>query len=180
VVASKPLVAKSSRRKPLTADRLRHLLRYDPTTGTFEWRPDAQRNNPYSGQTAGVINQEGYVAIRVDMRIYYAHRLAWLYVYGVWPRNRINHRNKERADNRLKNLREATHAQTVWTSRRPKTNRSGYKGVSSIKQHQKWRARIRVNGKVYCLGTFETKEAAATAYADAAKRLRGEYAPAAS
>jgi hypothetical protein len=55
-------------------------------------------------------------------------------------------------------------------------NTSGYKGVDWNKQKGKWRAIIMVNKKSIYLGGFDTPEAAADAYDQAAVRYFGEYA----
>jgi hypothetical protein len=67
----------------LTQARLRELLQYDPVTGVFRWRAGR-----YIGRVAGCSadgNHNRYARIRVDGRMYYAHRLSWLYVHGTWP-----------------------------------------------------------------------------------------------
>lgn len=53
---------------------------------------------------------------------------------------------------------------------------SKYKGVSWVKNINKWMARITLNGKTKCLGCFETEEEAALAYNKAASEIFGEHA----
>jgi hypothetical protein len=53
-------------------------------------------------------NSLGYVQIKISGKLYHAHRLAWLYVYGYMPEKEIDHINRIRDDNRIANLREAT------------------------------------------------------------------------
>lgn len=64
----------------LTAKRLRKVLDYNPETGKFVRR--IARSNQRAGTETGCINTLGYVVIMVDYKLYLAHRLAWLYVYG--------------------------------------------------------------------------------------------------
>lgn len=90
----------------LTAERLRELLDYDPETGYFRWRRDVGAR-AWKGQLAGTMARDGYEYIGIDRRRYPAHRLAWLYVHGEWPRGLLRHLNWLRSDNRLENLREA-------------------------------------------------------------------------
>ena len=68
----------------LTQELLKKLLVYDKKTGIFYWNED---RNQYikKGDKAGQENKEGYVRINISGRKTYAHRLAWLYEYGVWP-----------------------------------------------------------------------------------------------
>lgn len=149
----------------LTAERLRELLRYDPGTGIFTWRMN-RSGGTKAGDVAGSDDGQGYVSIRIDGRAYLAHRLVWLYVYGVWPERQIDHRYGIRNDNRLSELREATNKQNQHNQRKAQgSNKSGLLGVSYSRG--KPRARIRVDGKQKHLGTFDTAELAQAAYLEA-------------
>ena len=159
----------------LTRARLTSLLAYDQTTGHFAWRV-ATNGRVKVGQRAGSPNRDGYIQIKIDRRLYGAHRLAWFYVYGAWPVEEIDHRNGRRADNSLSNLREATRAQQMANLKRPRTNTSGFKGVSFHKKRRRWRAYIAVDGRPRHLGYFDTAEAAHAAYAAAAAEQFGEFA----
>eukprot|EP01045_Picozoa_sp_COSAG04_P013814 COSAG04_NODE_999_length_8849_cov_3.214286_10_plen_486_part_00 len=53
---------------------------------------------------------------------------------------------------------------------------SRYVGVSWAKEQRRWRAEIQHEGRLQRLGTFVKEEAAARAYDDAARRLRGDKA----
>lgn len=84
-------------------------LRYEPSTGHFFWRE--RRGAVARGAMAGSDDGKGYVLIRIDRKTYKAHRLAWLYVYGELPRGSLDHINRQRSDNSIANLREASAAQ---------------------------------------------------------------------
>ena len=88
----------------LTAEKLRSLLNYDLITGEFTWKKQKGQKN--AGAPAGWHGRERYVQIGVDGHLYYAHRLVWLYVYGKWPLNQLDHINGNPSDNSLINLRE--------------------------------------------------------------------------
>ncbi|MBA1157754.1 HNH endonuclease signature motif containing protein [Microvirga mediterraneensis] len=157
----------------LTAERLRYLFRYDPETGQF-WR-----RHPHAGYN---INREaGYVRkgapyreIRVDQKLYLAHRLAWLYMTGEWPVETVDHIDGIPANNAWANLRAATFKENSRNRGRLPNNTTGYPGVS--RQRRRFRARIVVDGKPIELGSFDTKEAARDAYNAAAKEHFGEFA----
>lgn len=150
----------------LTQARLHELLHYDPDTGIFTRRVSRPGPNGRVGAVAGCDNGQGYIRIYVDGAPHKAHRLAWLYVHGVWPAEDMDHKNLNRADNRLANLREATRAENANNRRAFKNNVVGVKGVSPFRG--KWKAQIQVNGKKLGLGYFDSIDAAAAAYRKAA------------
>lgn len=164
---------RSSRaRKALSQDDVKRVLYYNAQTGVFTWLVSHQ--SVKRGDTAGTLIA-GYVNISIGGHKYKAHRLAWLYAHGYNPPNQIDHINGIPSDNRLVNLREATHGQNAINSRRPLRNTSGVKGVGWYKPCQKWRARIRFCGTLFHLGLFQRKEDAAAAYSKTAEKLHGEF-----
>jgi len=158
----------------ITAERLRELLTYDSESGEFTWRA-SRRNNMRQGDRAGCLNVYGYWCIRIDGRLYTAHRLAWLFVHDEWRTGDLDHADGNRANNAISNLRPATRSQNNANSRRRGNNTSGYKGVSFHQRLKKWFARLRKDGKRHHLGCFVTPEAAHPAYCQAAQKLHGEF-----
>lgn len=156
----------------LTQSELKEILNYNETTGVFVWRRSAGRAKP--NKPAGTDDGKGYTQISIDRKVYYAHRLAWFYVYGTFPTNEIDHKNGVRSDNPISNLREATHAENLMNLGMTKTNKSGYAGVSWSKKHQKWWAQIRISNKHSSLGFFDDIIEASNAYKQA-DLLRGDF-----
>lgn len=159
----------------VTAERLRELLHYDPESGVFTWRVD-RSTRIRAGSVAGSIQYLGrtqYLYIMIDFKQYRAHRLVWLYVYGKWPAEMLDHINGDGADNRLANLREATCAENSQAAnkRLMKNNTSGYRGVSFNTKRKRWMASISAFGKRKWLGSYETVEAAAAAYSEAKRKV---------
>lgn len=137
----------------LTAARLRRLLYYDPATGVFTWRnPTSARVK--AGRVAGSLHKSGYLQIGIDKKLYFAQRLAWLYVKGRWPTHEVDHRNRLRADNRFSNLRHASRKQNSENITRRSDNTSGYTGVYWLERISKWYAQIRHHGVQIHLGYF--------------------------
>jgi hypothetical protein len=153
--------------------RLKELLSYDPDTGEFRWLQSRYRNKV--GTTAGCLYSEGYRVIALDRKRYLAHRLAWLFMTGVWPGGEIDHINGNPSDNRFANLREATRQQNGANRRVGSNNKSGFKGVHWHKGDKRWRAQIMVAKRIIHLGSFETPEAAHAAYLIAASEHFGEF-----
>jgi len=144
-------------------EKVKELLDYDPETGVFVWR--IARSKKKAGMHAGAVNKEGYERIRIDRKYYLSHRLAWFYTNGLWPLSTIDHINTIRSDNRIANLRVATHAQNLQNRSGP-TSASSTKllGVSWHKASKKWIAQICLDQKKIYLGTYETQKEASEAY----------------
>jgi hypothetical protein len=155
-----------------TQERLKELLSYDPETGVFTRLVGRSGPNARAGDVAGCDNGQGYIRIYIDGRPYKAHRLAWFYMHGVWP-SEMDHRNGNRSDNRIANLREVTRAENKANFSAYRNNTSGYPGVSSW--NGRWKAQIQKDGKKEFLGYHSTPEAARDAYVAAAQRLFGEF-----
>lgn len=157
----------------LTAKRLREVLIYDPQTGHFFWRQ--KRSHFRAGDRAGT-PKEGYTKIAIDGRQYRAARLAWLFVYGRFPDSPLDHINRNRADDRIANLREATQSQNNANASIRSDNASGYRGVYFCARTQRWAAKIQRDGRCSFLGRHPTPELAAAAYDAAAIKQYGEFA----
>ncbi len=146
----------------LTAEYLRSILNYEPATGIFTWKVRTA-NRVKVGDVAGSQDGRGYLLISVQSRRYLAHRLAWLYMYGEWPEDQLDHINRNRSDNRRANLREVSHKQNGQNASKPSNNTSGHPGVSWNKRISKWVAYITHNQKKVHLGCFATIEEAVAA-----------------
>lgn len=139
-------------KKIITQDELKEILHYNPDTGIFTYTKDVS-NHRKKGSIAGY-KHLGYINIEIKEKGYKAHRLAWLYFYGEFPKKDIDHINNIRDDNRIKNLREADrfiNSQNFKVAR--KDNKTGYLGVCI--QHGKFKATIFSNKKSIHLGYFD-------------------------
>jgi hypothetical protein len=99
------------------------------------------------------------------------HRL----ILGCGAREKVNHRNWNGLDNRRKNLRLATHSETMRNQRHHRDSLFSFKGVDRLRSGH-WRARIMLDRKRFELGTFATAREAALAYDRAAREHFGEFA----
>jgi hypothetical protein len=113
--------------------------------------------------------------IRLLGKFYGAHRIVWVCCYGKWPTHEIDHRNNNPLDNRIENLREATHAENQRNKPPMSNNRLGVKGVCYDPKRKRYRAQIKVDGKVRQIGRFKTLAEADAAYRAAATIAHGEF-----
>lgn len=169
------MTEKTHWKQPVTKARLLEVLDYDELTGEFAWK--VSRRCVKAGSAAGTMNSHGYKSIKVDGRLYTAHRLAWLWMTGDLPSLEVDHINRERLDNRFANLRLATSAQNKANRGPHPRNTSGMTGVSYVPSRGKFLAQISHNGKNHNLGRFDAAEDAIKAYRAAANRLHGDFQP---
>lgn len=152
------------------AEQVRSMLSYDGETGLLSWR--ISRGSVRAGKTTGSLAQTGYLVVRINGVNYQAHRVAWLITHGKWPDGVIDHRNGNKTDNRINNLRDTTQAVNVLNQHvMRKDNKSGRTGVSFCKLTKKWVAQIQFRKKTIYLGRFDSIEFAHAAYAAAKAQL---------
>jgi len=155
---------------------------YDPETGSLTWkrreeltRGDKNHNAQFAGQECGCIDSHGYRVISYShhgsRHILKSHRIAWFIATGVIPEGDIDHVNRNRADNRIENLRVVSRSINNRNSSMQRNNKSGITGVYWDKSTEKWRANAQVDGRTRHVGYFTCIHAAATA----AKDVRAEH-----
>lgn len=154
----------------LTLERLKQVLSYDPEDGRFTW---IARCSPFSriqiGAKAGdakAARGNPYLGIEIDGRRYYLHRLAWFYTTGEWPKDTIDHIDRNRTNNRFVNLRDIPRGAQSQNMRCRDDNKAQLLGVVRTQKLTStyYRASIRINGRGHDLGSFGTPEAAHAAY----------------
>jgi hypothetical protein len=130
----------------LTQTLLKEKLLYDPLTGVFTWKCGKYKDKP-AGTIAGKLPNQGYIRVNIDKKAYVAHRLAWLYMYGKFPAEYLDHVNRNRENNRIANLRIANASVNSKNQTIYKNSPTGHHGVTA--HGGRWRARINVLGKKY-------------------------------
>lgn len=157
----------------LAYSTLLQRLEYNPGTGIFTWksRPKSHFNKEadhgtwntrYAGKEAGCVSH-GYIQIVINTKQYLAHRLAWMYVHGIFPKKGTDHINGIKSDNRIDNLRDVSQKENCRNRSIQSTNTSGITGVGWHKHSKKWRAYIEVDGEHISLGNYSDIEDAKTA-----------------
>ncbi len=165
----------------LTQEYLKTVLNYDSETGVWTWlyrkNARAQWNSQFSGKPAGGLDPStGYLRIRIADKLYYAHRLAFLYILGNWPINQGDHENLDRADCRWENLRDATRTENNTNKTISSRNTSGFKGVYYDPNGGRWTSCFQMNRRRFRRCGFATAELAYEAYCKDALEHGGEFA----
>lgn len=147
----------------LTQEYLDSILLYSPNAGEFRWK-NKKGKKITPGQIAGYINHYrggmSYRIIQIDGVNYRAHRLAWLYTYGSFPKNHIDHIDGDGTNNKIKNLRSVTRTENQKNTRLRADNTSGVVGISWDTAREKWHSYISDKGRRITLGYFKNKEKA--------------------
>jgi hypothetical protein len=158
-------------------DYVNSILRYDPETGVLTWRERPREhfatvqvwsawNARLAGTEAGYAERDQrtfYRRVKINGRLYFAHRLTFLLFWGAWPEEGIDHIDGDGLNNRWDNLRSVSHQENLRNARQRLDNTSGVNGVCWNKRARKWRAEIMVDGRRLHLGLFRTLEEAAAA-----------------
>lgn len=152
----------------ITQDELKQLMEYNPETGNLIWK-SARKKGSIAGARVGYVHHSGYRYCEVNGKHYAAHRLAWLYSYGILPDCQIDHKDSNRDNNSLSNLRLAinNHKDNSQNRAVNKTSKTGIKGVNGPNKYGKYMARITVNKVTIFLGEFNTILDAGAAYKEA-------------
>jgi hypothetical protein len=185
----------SKQRVRPSAKHLRECLRYKD--GKLFWLVRPRRhfksdqahnawNARYSGKEAGYLSIRKYKHYKPDYRWMLGidgeerqrYVLIWVIHHGKWPPEKleIDHKNKNSIDDRIENLRLATHAQNQWNSRVNTNSKSGCKGVTWYKAYKKWSVKVWFRNKPVFVGYFSDLSDAKNAYAKTAQKLFGEFA----
>ncbi|PAV94151.1 hypothetical protein CJD50_22200 [Hafnia paralvei] len=162
------------RQLELTKEQIESILTYDAPTGVFKWKVD-RGQRAKAGAIAGTTASNGYCRIKIDGRLYQAHRLAWVIINNSTPPKEIDHINGNKLDNRPCNLRAATMIGNRQNTSIRRDNVSGFRGVSWNPIAKKWRARCNVDKREFLIGNFDSKLEAKIAYENFAKKNFGEF-----
>jgi len=155
-----------------TQELVKKHIRYE--NGNLYWIDFSIRPTAKTGPI-GYKCKSGYVTIKFMKKTTTVHRIVFLYHHGYLPKE-IDHINGNKSDNRIENLRDATHCQNMMNIKKYSLNTSGYKGVRLHKKAKKWIAEIKQNNKYHYLGLFDCPKKAYEVYCNKALELHGEFA----
>lgn len=157
----------------LTQEVVREILHYNPENGELVWKERGLHwfreerhqkifNRIHAGNSPKRLTKTtvGYVKCRIGVlgRYYGAHQIIWLWMTGEWPKEYIDHIDRDATNNRWSNLREATSSENAKNRSKQRNNSSGVTGVSWDKEKGLWRASVRIKGKLNNLGYFARED----------------------
>lgn len=131
-------------------------------------------NSRQAHTKAGSLNH-GYVRVRLTCGVTFAHRIIFLMLNGYLPKE-IDHIDGNPSNNKIANLREATHAQNARNMKTNSRNTSGAKGVYFHKLTKKWQVIIREAGRYKQIGLFANFDDAKAARKQAEQEFYKEFA----
>lgn len=145
-------------------------------------RNKVRRGNAKAGELAGTLFASGtnnYIRVKINSKLYSAHRIIWVlrHKHDIPSGKEVDHKvykyvnwkGYSVVDNSASNMRLATKSENQWNSEG--------KGYSFDKNLQKFRAYIRVFGKLIRLGYFDCEKAARQAYVEAKNFYHGRFTP---
>jgi len=157
--------------KEFTQEYLKSALDYNKDTGIFTWAKQHGKKIKV-GNVAGYTRPDKYISIRVDLKNYLAHRLAWFYIHGIWPEHQIDHIDSIRNHNWIDNLREATNQENTHNLKKAYCNNiTGLLGVKFDRRRNTYSSRIMKSGIEFYLGYFNTAEEAHERYLEEKRKI---------
>lgn len=159
----------------MTYEEANELLDYNPKTGALTWKNRMGRwGRIPAGSLATATDSKGYLYVHIGPKNYRAHRVAWLLHYKEWPSKDLDHINRNRTDNRITNLREATRSEQLQNQKKRSDNTTGVTGVS-MTINGTYATSVWVKGKKHYVGTFKTMEEAVRKYTEKKRELHSFF-----
>lgn len=143
----------------LTQENLKSKVHYCKDTGLFTWLlgTGLVKSGDIAGRVLTTKFNKSYIQIKVFKKQYLAHRLAYFYMNGDWPKEQIDHIDGCGKNNKWSNLRPVTAAENCKNKRLQSNNTSGITGVTFNECLGRWKATIYNNNKQYHLGYHQDK-----------------------
>jgi hypothetical protein len=151
---------------PIPTD-IAEYLEYNSKDGSFVWIRSPSRNIK-AGTPAGTMLPDGYIGIKFRQKRLKAHRIAYYLYYGIDPKEKtVDHKNHNRQDNRIINLRLAT--------QKNQNDNTPCLGYSYIPSKNRFIAQGYIKGKLKKFGTHKCPLLARMAYIDGRLEDRGQF-----
>lgn len=160
----------------LTFDRVHQVLKLEPETGVLTWRIRTGSRCKMGDQAGSLHKASGYRIVNIDGQKYRAHLLIWLMLYGEWRPREIDHRDRDRSNNKPSNLRLASEAMQRGNAAVRSDSASGKRGAHFHKASGLFVAEVKCEGHRF-VKYFHSMEEAADAAAAERLRVFGQFAP---
>ena len=157
----------------LSKEYLQSIFNY--RDGELYWKKIKVKNQIKAGDMAGFITTNNYKNVRLDSKKIPVHHIIFIMHHGYLPK-KIDHKDNNRLNNRIENLRIATTENNNQNAIRRKDNTTGVKGVNFCKRDKRFIARIQANSSRHLVGYFNTLEEAEKALVKARKEYHKEFA----
>lgn len=169
----------------ITQKRLKELVSYNQDSGKFFWKKrdgenksknnyNERFNSRFSGVEAGNKDPSGYIKIRIDKKLYGAHRLVILYTEGFLP-DFADHKDRDRSNNARKNIRVATKLKNQQNRSPSKNSTSKFVGVFWDKSKSMWSCSIKHAYKFVYRKRFKCEIDAAMSYDKVSPMYKGRF-----
>ena len=164
------------------------MTMYDTIIDLFEYRDndlywkESGKGRDDISKPAGTIHATGYRMIGIKGKNYRAHRLIYQMFNEQWDitdtsqDNSIDHKDRDKLNNNIDNLRVATHSQNAANRSQQNNNTSGTTGVYWDKPTEKWKVQVKLNNEPHFGGYFVNKEEAIAKATEMRDQLHGEFA----
>ena len=143
--------------KPIPKDIGDYVAYSEESSTGLVWR--VSRGPVKKGAEAGYITQKGYFRFTFNDKEYLNNRVIYFLCTGIDPEEKdVDHKDTNKTNNKIWNLRLATNKQNSTNRNKQKNNTSGVTGVHWKKVHKKYYAEIKRNGKAIVLGYFNKSD----------------------
>jgi len=149
-------------------EKLHFHFDYNPLLGELTWKVP-RVSWIKVGDVVGSPHNAGYKQTKFYGQHYLVHRLIWLYHYKELP-ELIDHIDRNRANNRIENLRVSDKHKNAHNSE-CSIGSVPYRGVSIDRKRNKYAVHLKINGKRYFGGYFNSSEDAYNKYIRMKERL---------
>ena len=156
----------------VTKELLHELFEY--FDGELYWKKSLN-SRAIKGSVAGSKIIERYKYIGINGNKYLLHRIIFFYHYGYFPIE-VDHIDCNPSNNRIENLRAATHFENRYNQKMNIRNTTGVKGLIFDKYRNQWIVRFNINGKAKFFGRFKEFELADLVAQEARSKYHGNFA----